>query len=177
MSHWVIPIGLGHREVPGGSHLAAAAMTGPLGLPATAVFRGASAVALTHTPATILSRGATAVFTGAAARALSGTALIIVAGGAATSAALTRARGPPQRSASPGSAGRGHHAWWGSCQLQRPQDKRRADGCIHGPELTCKPFRRKERDNVERQYFTSDSRSSVASPNRSRHRRSEEPDP
>jgi len=174
----VSAIGHGLRRVgpygrdPGRSHMTAARCV--LAGTATAALTGAAAGVPTARSA-VLSEAVTAVLTGAAAGALSGRATTTLTGAAAMPAG-PRARGPPRPVASsPGSARRDLPKARESRRL--PRQNRRAGGCIHRPDLPREPFRCTEREDVESQYFTSETHSLVASRSRSRWRRWAEPDP
>jgi hypothetical protein len=140
---------------------------------------GAAAGALTGSPSAVPREAVSVVLTGAAAGALSGTAALILNGAAAWPAVPERVRGPPHRSAAepphrPACPARPALL---SRHTRTPQTTRRADGSIHRPDFPRKPFRCKERDDVESHYFTSETHSLVASPSRSRWHPCTEPDP
>jgi hypothetical protein len=166
----VSAIGHGQRSVgpygrdPGRSQMTATrcVLTGTT----AAALTGAATDARTRSLTAVLTEVATAVLTGAAAGAPSGRATHMN-GTAATLAVPAAARGPPRR------ANQAHRSyligaqwpWPGS--RRHPRQNRRADGCTHRPDLPRKPFRCTEREDVESQYFTSETLSLVASPNRS----------
>lgn len=125
----------------------------------------------------VLTGTTTAVLTGAAAGALSWTAMTIMTGPtAAVLAVPTTARGPPHRAvSSPRSARRDQRPWPGVTPTPRQNDGPMA--ATTGPTSPRETFRCTEREDVESQYFTSETRNLVASPSRSRWHPCAEPDP